>query len=106
MTPSDGSRFGQYSDSDWPELRKLEPGESFTARLLGAHEYVGEDATVPVLECVDDDGEFGWRAGAWQARKELAAVDPQDGDVIRVERLANVGRSHRYAIRVVSDGGR
>ena len=97
------SRFDQYkSESDLPELRKLEVGESFTARLFGDHPYEGDNGPVPVLEFVDGAGvEFGWIAGSWHAREQLAVVDPQVNDTVTVSRLADRGRSHQYSITIV-----
>ena len=96
------SRFDKYrTESDLPVLKKLEPGESFTAKLLGDHDYTGDSGPIPVLEFRDDGGEFGWLAGAWKAREELAIADPKVGDVVTVARLADRGRSHDYSIVVV-----
>ena len=63
------SRFAKYkTEDDRPPLRKLEAGESFTAKLIGDHDYDGDDGPVPVLELKDENGrEFAWIAGAWHA---------------------------------------
>ena len=96
------SRFNKYrTEDDRPPLRKLEAGESFTAKLIGDHDYDGDDGPVPVLELKDEHGEFAWIAGGWHARDVLADADPQHGDIVTVARLADRGRSHQWDIRVV-----
>ncbi len=97
------SRFDKYrTEDDRPPLRKPEQFESFTAKLLGEHDFVGENGrVVPVLELTDEIGEFGWMVGPWHARDELSIADPQVGDMVRVTRLADKGKSHRYKIDVV-----
>jgi hypothetical protein len=43
------------------------------------------------------------RASTWHAAQELDRADPQDGDVVRVQRLADEGLSHRYSVEVVNE---
>jgi hypothetical protein len=102
-----GSRFEKYRpDSELADLKKLEVGQTFTATLTGDHEYDGKDGPVPVLEFRAKDGiEFGWMAGSWHAREQLADLDPQDGDTVTVTRLADRGLSHQYSIRTEKPAG-
>ena len=99
------SRFEKYApESDFPPLRKLEPGESFTAELLGFHEIESQFEKVPspVLELRDFHGqEFAFVCGGWSAREELVFADPQDGDTIKVSRRPDRGRSYQFRIEVV-----
>ncbi len=96
------SRFDKYrAEGDWPDLRKLDEGTSFTAKLTGEHDYEGKDGPVPVLEFEDRAGaKFAWRASSWHAREELAIADPQVGDELTVTRLTDRGRSHQYMVAV------
>jgi hypothetical protein len=41
-------RFSKYTSSEFNPLIKLEPGEEFVRRVVGAHEYTSKSA--------DDDG--------------------------------------------------
>ena len=94
---STGDRFAKYrTESDLPPWRKLEVGESFTAKLTGAHEFrttqkndKGQDEEVihPVL---DFDG-FSWMASTWHAKEELDFANPADGDDVTVKRLPKPG---------------
>ncbi len=98
------SRFSKYAQGELAPLVKLEQDESQTGRLVGEHEYNGEDDNVfPVLEIVDavTGREVAWRASAWHARERLELVDPQHGDVIRITRLADRGKSHQYKIEIL-----
>jgi hypothetical protein len=95
------SRFDQYRrESDLPPLRKLQPGEEFTATLIGIRDFKSDDGTVPILDFTSGDGDFAVIAGAWKLRDELAFADPKDGDVLVVARLADRGRSQDWTVTV------
>jgi hypothetical protein len=104
------SRFQKYRDDDLAPLVKLAgPGQQFTGRLVGEHEYIsrrdGEEKVIPVLDLQDEHGEaFSWMASAWRALDELAKVDPKVGDWVTVIRLPDRGSSHDYSIHVGSKG--
>ena len=75
--------------------------------LTGDHEFnptpTKEDPKpnpIPVLEFERETPPFAWMASAWHALDELALADPQVGDVVRVARLADRGRSHQFDIRI------
>jgi hypothetical protein len=94
-------RFTKYASSDFPELWKLEVGEERTVKLLGMREYDGKDGEVPVLDLEDYPGggePFSYMAGPWRARAALAALDPPDGSVLLIKRLADIGQSHDIEI--------
>ena len=106
---SEPNRFDQFrSESDLPTLRKLEVGEKFTARLLGvrswtppADQQTPNPEPIPVLDLEENGVQFSWMAGTWHSKEELAFANPDDGDVLKVMRLPNRGRSYQFRIETV-----
>jgi hypothetical protein len=109
------SPFSKYVEGDLPELIKLAEGESFIAKYTGLREQEFDRVTangakvtdvIPVLDLEDlRTGEpKSWRAGPWRARKALAGANPSVGDVIEVRRVADIGMSHDFLVRVVPEG--
>jgi hypothetical protein len=109
-------RFDDYRDEkDYRDWRYLNVGEQFSARMTGDHLFHSTKPDgngkvpkpAPVLEFAEGDGKwengkpFDWLASQWHARDEVAIADPYPGDMVKVVRLANKGRSYQFEVTVV-----
>lgn len=105
------SRFAKYkngSGGDLPPLFRPSEGESRVGLLIGDREHVGKDDSgnekvVPVLDFRDPDSGERWSfmSSAWRWVSELEDVDPQLGDLLRVSRRQNIGRSWDLRLEVL-----